>query len=164
MTTPPDAELSIDSLSSDEDAEAFRSINEEWITKFFTLIEADRKLLDDPRGRVIAHGGDVLMARLGGATVGCVALIPYPSGVFELSKMGVSPVAQGRGIGRDLVAAAVRRARELGAVRVFLGTNSALAPAVHLYEEAGFTRVSRDALPVEDYYARADVLMELRLK
>ncbi|MEB8337511.1 GNAT family N-acetyltransferase [Streptomyces endophyticus] len=68
---------------------------------------------------------------------------------------------RGRGIGRRLIAAAIDRVRELGGTRLFLGTNTKLAPAIHLYEEAGFVRITRDRLPVADYYARADVLMEL---
>ncbi|MGH8147904.1 MAG: hypothetical protein ACREPY_16435 [Rhodanobacteraceae bacterium] len=43
---------------------------------------------------------------------------------------------------------------------VFLGTNFRLASVLHLYEAAGFRRITRDELPVADYYARADILME----
>ncbi|MCX4531205.1 GNAT family N-acetyltransferase [Streptomyces sp. NBC_00841] len=63
---------------------------------------------------------------------------------------------------RQLIAAAVDRARALGGARLFLGTNSKLAPAIHLYEKAGFARITRDRLPVADYFARADILMELK--
>ncbi|WP_308401212.1 GNAT family N-acetyltransferase [Streptomyces sp. AC512_CC834] len=73
----------------------------------------------------------------------------------------VAPATQGRGIGRLLIAAAIDRARALGGARLFLGTNTKLAPAIHLYEDAGFVRITRNRLPVSDYYARADVLMEL---
>ncbi|SDT00453.1 GNAT family N-acetyltransferase [Microlunatus soli] len=152
----------IESLGSDDDAEAFRRINTEWISRLFTLTDEDRALLNDPRGRIIDPGGDVLLARADdGSVVGCVALVRYPDDVLELSKMGVTPAAQGRGVGRLLVAGAIGRARELGARRLFLGTNSALTPAIHLYREAGFVPIGREHLPVTDYYARADVLMEL---
>ncbi|MFF3671799.1 GNAT family N-acetyltransferase [Microtetraspora malaysiensis] len=159
------AEPRIEPLASEADAEAFRQINEEWISRLFTLTDDDRKVLKDPFGQIVAPGGDVLVARIGGGVVvGCVALVPYPNKVVELAKMGVTPQAQGQGIGRKLVAAAVARACELGARRVFLGTNSRLAPAIHLYEGAGFTRITREQLPVADYYARADILMELPLQ
>lgn len=150
------------SLATDEDAEAFRRINEEWISRLFTLTDEDRALLNDPRGHIIEPGGEVLLARDPDATIlGCVALVRHTDDVLELSKMGVSPAAQGRGVGRTLVAAAIERARSLCARRVFLGTNSKLGPAIHLYEEAGFGRITREQLPVADYYARADILMEL---
>ncbi|MGH8111625.1 MAG: GNAT family N-acetyltransferase [Rhodanobacteraceae bacterium] len=154
----------IDSLRSESDAAAFKQINEEWITRMFSMTDEDRKLLEDPVARIIAPGGDVLLARSDDSTVvGCIALLPYGNRVFELAKMGVTPHARGQGIGRRLVAAAIDRARELSAERIFLGTNSQLGPAIHLYEEAGFRRISREDLPVADYYARADILMELGL-
>ncbi|MBT0769005.1 GNAT family N-acetyltransferase [Kineosporia sp. J2-2] len=152
----------ISSITTPADADAFRTLNEEWISRLFTVQDADRLVLGDPFGRIVEPGGDVLVARdPHGAVIGCVALLAHPDTVFELAKMAVAPAAQGRGLGRRLVAAAVGRARELGAARLFLGTNSKLTPAIHLYEAAGFVRIPRDRLPVADYYARADTLMEL---
>lgn len=154
-------ELTIASLASPADAAAFRTINEEWICRLFTLTDEDRRILSDPEAQILARGGDVLFARFGdGEAVGCVALLSHGDGVFELSKMGVTPEAQGSGIGRRLIEAAMARVRELGGRRLFLGSNSRLKPALHLYEEAGFRHISRDQVPVADYYARADVLME----
>ena len=154
----------VSSIASQSDADTFRALNEEWISRLFTLQEEDRAVLGDPFGRIVGPGGDVLLAREpgSGTVVGCVALLAYPDAVFELAKMTVVPAAQGRGIGRQLVAAAIDRAQALGGARLFLGTNSKLAPAIHLYEEAGFVRITRDRLPVADYYARADTLMELK--
>ncbi len=160
----PTPEIRITPLSDAADARAFREINEDWISRMFTLTDSDRTLLADPVTRIVEPGGDVLIARDGsGEAVGCVAVIAYGEGVFELAKMGVRPEAQGGGIGRRLVEAGVRRAAELGGRRLFLGTNGRLAPAVHLYEQAGFRRITREQLPVADYYARADILMERRL-
>ncbi|MFJ1832053.1 GNAT family N-acetyltransferase, partial [Streptomyces sp. NPDC088178] len=90
------------------------------------------------------------------------ALLAYPEAVFELAKMAVAPAAQGRGIGRQLIVAAIDRAQAFGAARLFLGTNDKLAAAIHLYKEAGFVRITRNRLPVADYYARANILMELK--
>ncbi|MFJ9724793.1 GNAT family N-acetyltransferase [Streptomyces sp. NPDC101209] len=157
------AATTVTSIASQSDADAFYALNEEWISRLFSLEEADRAVLSDPFGRIVAAGGDVLVARApgSGTVLGCIALLAHPDAVFELAKMAVAPAARGRGIGRRLVAAAVARARTLGARRLFLGTNSKLAPALHLYEDAGFVRIPRDRLPVADYYARADILMEL---
>lgn len=158
------ASVTIDSLETDEDAAVFREINEEWISRLFTLTDADRTILGDPRGQILARGGDVLVARVAnGAAIGVIALISYGDGIFELSKMGVTPTAHGSGVGRKLIAGALARAAELGGRRVFLGTNSRLEPAIHLYETAGFRRITRAELPVDDYYARADILMEISL-
>ncbi|MFM9493829.1 GNAT family N-acetyltransferase [Streptomyces galilaeus] len=154
----------VSSIRSPSDADAFYALNEEWISRLFTLQEEDRAVLGDPFGRIVDPGGDVLMAREpdSDTAVGCIALLAYPDAVFELAKMAVAPAAQGRGIGRQLIAAAIDRARTLGGTRLFLGTNTKLAPAIHLYEDAEFVRITRDRLPVADYYARADILMELK--
>ncbi|BCL25258.1 hypothetical protein GCM10017557_01170 [Streptomyces aurantiacus] len=163
LMSPLSAPTVVSSIASPSDADAFRALNEEWISRLFTLEEEDRAVLGNPFDRIVGPGGDVLLARDTGtgAVVGCVALLAYPDAVFELAKMAVAPVAQGHGIGRQLIAAAIDRVRELGGARLFLGTNSKLGPAVHLYEDAGFVRITCDRLPVADYYARADILMEL---
>ncbi|MFD6191156.1 GNAT family N-acetyltransferase [Streptomyces sp. NPDC060275] len=157
------APIEVSSIATQSDAEAFQALNEEWISRLFTLEDEDRAVLGDPFGRIVATGGDVLVAQEpgSGSVIGCVALLAYPDDVFELAKMAVAPATQGRGIGRLLMAAAIDRAKALGGTRLFLGTNTKLAPALHLYEDAGFVRIPRNRLPVSDYYARADVLMEL---
>lgn len=152
--------ITIASIQTDADAAAFARLNEEWITAHFTLEDKDRETLADPFGRYVAPGGDVLLARDGDQPLGCVALEPAGDGVFELSKMAVTPAARGHGLGRRLLDAAIARARELEATALFLGTNRRLEPAIHLYESAGFRHVGRDAIgPMP--YDRANVFMRL---
>lgn len=135
--------------------DAFRDLNLEWIERFFEVEEADRRVLDEPERNILAPGGHILIAELDGASVGCCALIRESDDTFELAKMAVSPAVQGRGIGVLLGRAALERARSAGAKRVELLTNSALAPAIHVYEKLGFVHV-----PVGgSEYARADVRM-----
>ena len=98
---------------------------------------------------------------LDGVVGGCVAIVPDGSGAYELSKMAVSPALRGHGAGRALLGAAVRRARELGASSLFLGSSTKLAPAVHLYEAVGFRHVPRESLHMP--YARASVFMRMDL-
>jgi putative acetyltransferase len=163
------APLQITSMSSPADAEAFRALNEEWITTLFTLEDADRAILEDPAGHVVDPGGDVLIARdvrdARDEVVGCVALVPFgptADGVFELSKMAVAANARGRGVGRALLRAAIERAGRLGARSLFLGSNKKLADAVHLYESVGFRHVAPEEIgPMP--YVRADIFMRLTL-
>ncbi len=156
------SELAIHSMTSLDDARAFQELNEEWISKLFTIEAGDRRTLDDPFASIVDVGGDVLIARLDGKAVGCVSLVPSGEGVYELSKMAVAPEARNRGIGRRILLAAIERARALGATSLYLGSNSALASAVHLYESVGFTHVPPERIgPMP--YARANVFMELVL-
>ncbi|MFG1914810.1 GNAT family N-acetyltransferase [Micromonospora sp. NPDC048898] len=154
--------LTITSMTTAAEAEAFRTLNEEWISHFFTIEESDRKTLNDPFTAIVDPGGDVLIVRDGAEIIGCVALVRSSDDVFELSKMTVAPAARGKGLGRQLIEAAIERARQLGATTLFLGSNTRLANAVHLYEATGFQHVSPDQIPLPPY-ARADVFMKMAL-
>lgn len=144
------------------DAQAFRVLNEEWIQRHFALEAKDVATLADPEGTILAKGGRLLMAEVEGVAVGCVALIPMGGGMVELSKMAVAPAMRGRGLGRTLLLTAVTEARAMGARRIFLGSNTKLANAVHLYEAVGFRHVARERLP-EMPYSRANVFMKMEL-
>jgi putative acetyltransferase len=161
---PDTASVIIDDLRTPADADAFRTLNEAWITRFFALEDEDRAILGDPAGRIIEPGGAVFVARLGDEVVGCVGIAPEGEGglVFELVKMAVSAEHQGHGTGRRLIRAAIDRARALGAQRVTLETNSALASAVHLYETSGFRHLTAEERHPSPY-VRADVAMVLDL-
>jgi GNAT superfamily N-acetyltransferase len=74
-----------------------------------------------------------------------------------MTKMTVTPAARGRGIGRLLIAAAIARARALGATSLYLGSSTTLPNAVHLYEATGFAHVAPEELGMP--YVRADVFM-----
>jgi N-acetylglutamate synthase-like GNAT family acetyltransferase len=154
--------IEIRSLQSGDDFTAFRLLNEEWITRYFTLEPKDRETLNDPEKSILRKGGHIFMACADGVPVGCVALIPIAGGVYELSKMAVSPLVQGRGIGRRLLEHAVAQARMIGAKSLFLGSNSRLQSAVHLYESVGFRHVPPESMPPMPY-SRANVFMELPL-
>lgn len=160
ISTPPVIEIR--SLAPGDDATAFRTLNEEWITTYFKLEAKDREILDDPVGSILLKGGHILMAYAAAEAVGCVALIPMQDGVCELSKMAVSPHRRGRGIGRRLLQRAIAQARSIGARSLFLGSNTRLKNAVHLYESVGFRHIKPEALPPMPY-SRANVFMEMHL-
>ena len=137
-------------------AEAFRTLNEAWISKYFTLEAKDREVLADPAGKIIAKGGRIFMALKDGAAVGCAALMKMDDGGYELAKMTVSEDLRGSGLGRMLMQRCIEAGAELGATRLYLETNSGLAPALGLYRAMGF----KDLAPTDTPYARADVFME----
>ncbi|RKS80037.1 acetyltransferase (GNAT) family protein [Motilibacter peucedani] len=153
--------MTIRPMQTAEDAAAFRTLNEEWIRRYFTVEPEDERQLGDPFGVIVEPGGEVLMAEVDGEVVGCVALRPAGDGDYELSKMSVSPSMRGGGIGRRILTAAVDRARELGATSLFLGSSTQLGPAVHLYESVGFEHVPPESVHMP--YARASVFMRMPL-
>lgn len=139
-------------------AEAFRTLNEAWISKYFVLEAKDREVLEDPQGKIIDKGGRVFMALKDGVAVGCAALLKMDDGGYEVAKMTVSEALRGSGLGRRLMQRCIEAGAELGATRLYLETNSGLGPALGLYRAMGF----KDLAPVETPYARADVFMERR--
>jgi putative acetyltransferase len=155
-------EIEIRSLEKGEDATAFRTLNEEWITRYFALEKMDRETLGDPEKKILEKGGYIFMAYAGDLAVGCVALIPIGDLVYELSKMAVSPELRGLGIGRRLLQHAITQAKRIGAKSLFLGSNAKLANAVHLYESVGFRHVPPEKIPPMPY-SRANVFMEMPL-
>lgn len=149
-------------LEPGADGRAFRALNEEWITRYFVLEQKDREILGDPENSILRKGGQIFMGYAGSEAVGCVALIPMGGGVYELSKMAVSPRLRGLGIGRKLLDYTIAQAKLIGAKSLFLGSSTKLKNAVHLYESVGFRHVPPEEIPPMPY-ARADVFMELPL-
>jgi len=142
------------------DAEAFRRLNEAWITRHFVLEKKDAEALSDPEGTILAAGGRIFFAVREGETVGCCALLAMGGGEFEIGKMAVTERVQGMGIGRRLLEGVIAEARAAGARRLYLETNAKLTPAVRLYESVGFRHVPEERV-VASPYARANVYMEM---
>ncbi|WP_229418481.1 GNAT family N-acetyltransferase [Flagellimonas chongwuensis] len=142
--------------------DAFRDLNEEWIVKYFQIEEMDRLALHNPKSYILDKGGYIAVALLNEQPVGVCSLIPciYDGYDFELSKMGVSPTAQGKGIGKLLGQHIIEKAKQLGAKKLFLESNRKLVPALALYKKLGFVEMAKVASP----YARSDIQMELILE
>lgn len=142
--------------------EAFQKLNEEWISKFFVMEEADHKALDKPEEYILDKGGKILVALYKDEPVGVCALIKMndPDYDYELAKMAVSPKAQGKSIGWLLGEAIKKTAKELGASKIYLESNTSLAPAINLYYKLGFQKITGRPTP----YQRANIQMELNLK
>lgn len=161
-TTHPDAQALVIRPFRADDAPAFRALNEQWITRYFKLEPKDGATLANPQRSIIDRGGQILIATVAGHTVACCALLRIAPDEFEAAKMAVDPAYQGRGIGRRLFQAVIHEARRLHARRLYLETNSALKPAIHLYESLGFQRL--DPVHVTPSpYDRVDIYMELKL-
>jgi DNA-binding MarR family transcriptional regulator/GNAT superfamily N-acetyltransferase len=98
-------------------------------------ISADAPELTPPAGLL-------LVARRRREPVGCGALKLHPGAPAEIKRMWVAPRARGLGLGRRLLRALERQAREAGAATVRLETNRALTEAVALYRGAGYREVA----------------------
>lgn len=140
---------------------AFKSLNEEWISTYFEMEEADYKVLDNPKEYILDKGGKIFVALYNNDPVGVCALIKINDSDydFEMAKMAVSPKAQGKNIGWLLGQAVINTAKELGASKIFLESNTILKPAINLYQKLGFRKIAGHPTP----YKRCNIQMELNL-
>ncbi len=138
--------------------EDFKKINVEWIEKFFKIEPHDLEQLDAPE-EIINNGGQIFLAKLGDEIVGTSALIHDGDGVYELAKMGVTPKAQGLGLGKKLCIYTIEEAKKRNAKILYLLSNRKLTPAITMYESVGFVEV-----PIgETLYERTDIKMDYTL-
>lgn len=89
-------------------------------------------------GAYAAPAGRLFYAELDGEPAGCVGLRRFSEGVCEMKRLYVEPARRSLGIGRELVLAAIRAAKDLGYRRILLDTLPAMRIAVKLYREMGF--------------------------
>ena len=162
MLAKTDSTVIIRSFQAGDEA-AFRTLNEQWIKHYFKVEAKDEAAFADPRRTILERGGQILIATVGGRSVGCCALLRMNrEDEFEVAKMAVAAECQGKGIGRRLLGATIEEARRMRARRLYLETNHILTPAIRLYESLGFRHL--DATQVTPSpYDRADVYMELIL-
>jgi len=137
---------------------AFKALNEEWISTYFKVETSDSKMLDDPDGYIINNNGYIFVALYENQPVGVCALLKTkdPEYEYELAKMAVSPLAQGKHIGWLLGCAVVEKAKALGAKKLYLESNTALKPAINLYHKLGFNKIDGRA----SCYERCNIQME----
>jgi ribosomal protein S18 acetylase RimI-like enzyme len=137
---------------------AFEQLNRDWIETYFVLEDADREIFSDPRGKILAAGGQIFFVLERGQVQGTCAVLRHGPDECEIAKMAVAPAARGRGYGDLLMEAAIRFAANTGARRVIIVSNTVLEPAIKLYLKHGFLRVP---LTAESRYLRANIRLEL---
>jgi putative acetyltransferase len=138
----------------------FARLNYEWIEHFFQIEAHDREMLDNPVEYIIKDGGQIFFALSGEKAVGTVALLRVGEESFELAKMAVAPEYRGLKIGDKLMSACLEYAKNVGKRRVFLLSNTKLAPALALYKKSGFREIPLDP---DNLYERTDIQMEILL-
>ena len=143
----------------DRYAEAFKTLNLEWLTKYVKVEPRDVETMEHPYEVILNRGGMIWFALCEGKAVGTVSLIPEAEDEWELAKMSVTEDFKGKGIGHLLMDAALDFAKAKALPKIIIFTNSVLTSAVHLYHSYGFKEV-----PVTGAaYETSDLKMELIL-
>lgn len=141
---------------SNDFKESIKTLNFEWLHKYFKVEPKDEKVLSDPQGEIIDKGGMIFYAKYANKIVGTASLLKINETTFELSKMAVSDGNQGLGIGKKLMIHCLAAAKQNGIKKLILYSNKSLVPAMRLYESFGFVEIPLE----EGIYERADVKME----
>lgn len=133
-----------------------KTLNYEWLQKYFCVEVGDVVSLSNPREQIINKGGFIFYAKLNDEIIGTASLLKKTDHIFELSKMAVKDTAQGMGVGRMLLEYCLKIAKQKRIDKLILYSNTFLKPAINLYQKYGFVEV-----PLEKgLYERANIKME----
>lgn len=136
--------------------EPIKTLNIEWLKKYFNVEPKDEVVLSNPQGEIIDKGGMIFYAKYNDEIIGTVSLIKIDDTTFELSKMAVTDGVQDLGTGKKLMVHCMDIAEQKGIKKLILYSNRKLLPAIHLYEKFGFVEISLEG----GVYERADIKME----
>lgn len=138
---------------------AFRSLNLEWIERYFKVEKKDLEQVDNPE-TCIRGGGQIFFVMVGGEAVGTCAMYKIGEKKYELAKMAVNPGMRGKGYGDLLMVGAEEWARAQGATEILILSNTVLEPAIRLYKKHGFETVHLGPHPD---YERCNIEMRKRI-
>ncbi|WP_282122342.1 bifunctional helix-turn-helix transcriptional regulator/GNAT family N-acetyltransferase [Algibacter mikhailovii] len=142
-------------------AKDFYNLNIEWLNSFFHVEAYDEEVLSKPQEYIINKGGHIFFAILNNQIVGTVALMPTGNkGIFELTKMAVTPKERGKKIGQQIIQYCIDYAKSMGLPKLVLYSNRTLENAIYLYRKYGFMEVP---IELDSPYLRSDIKMELLL-
>ncbi|WUH94974.1 GNAT family N-acetyltransferase [Streptomyces sp. NBC_00433] len=104
--------------------------------------EVSEVIAEEPSDDLVPPTGIFVVARMGGAAVGCLGVRVLDADTAELTRMYVGPEARRRGVAGGLIAAAEGFARSLfGARTVRLDTRTDLVEARALYARHGYREI-----------------------
>lgn len=141
---------------SEDLSEPIKTLNYEWLEKYFRIEEGDVASLSDPQKHIIDKGGHIYYAKLNGEIVGTASLLKKSETVYELGKLAVSDKAQGHGIGTILIEHCLNIAKQKQITILILYSNTTLQSAIHLFRKYGFEEVELES----GVYERANIKME----
>jgi N-acetylglutamate synthase-like GNAT family acetyltransferase len=141
-----------------ENREYFKTLNIEWLKKYFVVEPIDEKVLSEPEKYILEKGGAIIFAKINNEIVGTCALKWKEGHTYELTKMAVTEKVQGLQLGKKLGIRILEVAKELKAEKVFLESNRRLSTALSLYRKLGFVEAIN---PYNSDYVRSDIYMEI---
>jgi len=119
----------------------------------------DKELAELP-GDYAPPEGRLLLANVGGAVAGCVALHKIDGDTCEMKRLYVRPQFRGKGLGKALAERIIHEARAIGYAKLRLDTvEPVMRTAVEMYRHLGF----REIAPYRENPIEGALYMELEL-
>lgn len=140
-------------------SEPIKSLNYEWLEKYFRIEEGDVLSLSNPKKYIIDKGGFIYYAKFGNKIVGTTSLLKRNETIYELGKMAVTDSAKGFGIGNMLLEHCLYEAKQKQIKTLILYSNTTLKSALNLYRKFGFKEIELES----GLYERANIKMEKHL-
>ena len=144
---------------TEELKEHIKTLNYEWLEKYFRVENGDSLALSNPKEYIIDKGGFIYFAKLNNEIVATVSLLKKTDTIFEIGKMAVTSKAQGHKIGTLLLEHCLEIAKQKKIEKLILYSNTKLETALHLYRKYGFTKTTLE----EGLYERDNIKMEKQL-
>ncbi|HZE86378.1 MAG TPA: GNAT family N-acetyltransferase [Puia sp.] len=116
---------------------------------------SESDLADIEKTYMGSGGAFLVLADAGQHIIGTLGIIPVGAGCCKLRKMYIDAGYRKLGLGQFMLDTILKRARELGFVRIMLETITSMEAAIAMYEKAGFTRIDRPSIS-----SRCDIVME----
>lgn len=134
----------------------FIDLNLGWLNRYFTVEESDREIFDNVE-KYLANGSEIFFAIEDNDVLATCMAVPVSEGVYEICKLAASGQYTGKGAGSAVFKACMDYAKEKGAKKIIIISNTKLAHALHIYRKFGFVEV-----PLDNFhnYERADIAFE----
>ena len=141
----------------DEYKEHIKSLNYEWLDKYFAVEPNDVIQLSNPQKEILDKGGKIFFALDDDDVIGTASLLKVNDEEYELAKMAVTEKYQHAGIGKMLMEHCIVEAKKLNAKKIMLFSNTKLEAAIYVYKKYGFIEIP---LPTVLHYERCNIMME----
>lgn len=134
----------------------FIDFNKDWIVSNFGFLEEYDIETFERIDEEMKAGAMIFFAVENDIALATCMAMPMEGETWEICKLGSNKNVPHKGAGSAVFETSMKWALEHGAKRLFILSNSKLAPALHIYKKYGFKEIKLD-----DYeYARGDIAFE----
>ena len=142
------------------DTEKFKSLNLEWLDRYFKVEPIDELVLNNPKREIIDKGGFIFMIKKNSEVIGTFAFIKKTKKIYEFTKMAITPEERGNGYGNMAMEFLIEFAKNKKWSKLILYSNTKLKNSIHLYSKYGFKEIPLEKNVI---YSRGNIKMELSL-